>query len=111
MEKRSMAELLTVIGREFGRLEMGRVKLDDWLLDASNTWPESMSGGCHHMGTTRMADDPKSGVVDASCRMHGIRNLYVAGSSVFPTSGSGVPTLTIVALALRLAEHLKRRMG
>ena len=93
--------MLKVIGREFGRLDMGRVKLDDWLMGKASTWPENMRGGSHHMGTTRMADDPKSGVVDGNCRMHGIHNLYVAGSSVFPTSGSGVPTLSIVALSLR----------
>jgi choline dehydrogenase-like flavoprotein len=62
------------------------------------------------MGTTPMADDPKNGIVDRNCRVHGIDNLYVAGSSVFPTYGSGAPTLTIVALSLRLAAHLQRRM-
>ena len=62
----------------------------------------------HHMGTTRMADDPTQGVVDRNCRAHGLTNLFVAGSSVFPTSGSAAPTLTIVALALRLADHLAR---
>jgi choline dehydrogenase-like flavoprotein len=60
----------------------------------------------HHMGTTRMASDPASGVVDADCRVHGVENLYVAGSSVFPTGGNANPTLTIIALALRLADHL-----
>ena len=59
------------------------------------------------MGTTRMSADPAQGVVDADCRVHGMANLYVAGSSVFPTCGSANPTLTIVALALRLAAHLK----
>ena len=59
------------------------------------------------MGTTRMHDDPKRGVVDANGRVHGIDNLYVAGSSVFPTSGAANPTLTIVALAIRLADRLK----
>jgi choline dehydrogenase-like flavoprotein len=59
------------------------------------------------MGTTRMSDDPGQGVVDRNCRVHGISNLFVAGSSVFPTAGSGTPTLTLVALALRLSEHLK----
>jgi choline dehydrogenase-like flavoprotein len=62
------------------------------------------------MGTTRMHPDPKQGVVDADCRVHGVSNLYVAGSSVFPTGGYSNPTLTIVALALRLADHLRQRM-
>jgi choline dehydrogenase-like flavoprotein len=60
----------------------------------------------HHMGTTRMGDDPRVSVVDPDCKVHGIANLFVAGSSVFPTSGSAGPTLTIVALAIRLADHL-----
>ena len=60
----------------------------------------------HPTGTTRMSLDPTSGVVDADCRVHGIDNLYVAGSSVFPTSGHFNPTLVIVALAARLAAHL-----
>ena len=62
----------------------------------------------HHMGTTRMHADPRHGVVDADCRVHGVSNLFVAGSSVLPTSGTAGPTLTIVALALRLARHLRR---
>ena len=63
------------------------------------------------MGTTRMHADPAYGVVDADCRVHGIDNLYVTGSSVFPTGGCANPTLTAVALALRLAEHLAGRLG
>lgn len=69
--------------------------------------PTMMSGHWHHMGTTRMADDPRHGVVDRHCRVHGLANLYVAGSSTFPTGGYANPTLTIVAMALRLAEHLQ----
>jgi choline dehydrogenase-like flavoprotein len=61
----------------------------------------------HHIGTTRMSDDPRTGVVNSDCRVHGINNLFIAGSSIFPTSGYANPTLTIVALAIRLAEHLK----
>ena len=61
----------------------------------------------HHMGTTRMNDNPNRGVVDSNCRVHGVANLYVTGSSVFPTCGNANPTWTIVALALRLGEHLK----
>jgi len=65
------------------------------------------SASRHHMGTTRMHRDPRQGVVDSDGRLHEARNLYVAGSSVFPTSGIVNPTLTILALTLRLADHLK----
>lgn len=68
---------------------------------------EVVAGGHHHMGTTRMSADPNEGVVDANCRVHGVENLYVAGPSVFSTSGCANPLLTVVALALRLADHLR----
>jgi choline dehydrogenase-like flavoprotein len=58
------------------------------------------------MGGTRMADDPATGVVDRNCRLFGMGNLYVAGASVFPSGGHGTPTITVVQLALRLADHL-----
>lgn len=64
----------------------------------------------HSIGTTRMNTDPKFGVVDADCKVHGISNLYVAGSSVFPTGGYANPTLTIIALSMRLADHIKKKM-
>jgi choline dehydrogenase-like flavoprotein len=67
----------------------------------------SCTVGSHHIGTTRMASYPSGGVVDENCRIHGVDNLYVASSSVFPTSGVANPTLTIVALAIRLADHLR----
>jgi GMC oxidoreductase len=70
--------------------------------------PVLFEGDFHHLGTTRMHADPHRGVVDADCRVHGLRNLYIAGSSVFPTFGCSNPTLTVVALALRLADHLRR---
>jgi choline dehydrogenase-like flavoprotein len=57
-----------------------------------------------------MAEDERQGVVDSTCKVHNVDNLYVAGSSVFPTSGNINPTLTLVALALRLADHLKQRI-
>ncbi|MFI5796311.1 GMC oxidoreductase [Streptomyces sp. NPDC051677] len=69
-------------------------------------WPDDTVGGLHHLGTTRMAHSPTEGVVDSNCRAHDIRNLYIAGGSIFPTSGYAPPTLTIIALALRLADHL-----
>ena len=66
-------------------------------------------GGPHHMGTTRMSADPRRGVVDADCRVHSVDNLYVTGSSVFATGGYANPTYPLVALALRLADHLRAR--
>ena len=86
---------------------MGRGRL---AVPSEELWNSDLDGGCHHMGTTRMDNDPKKGVVDAQGKVHGIDNLYVGGSSVFPTGGFANPTLTIVALALRLASHLKKRM-
>jgi choline dehydrogenase-like flavoprotein len=70
-------------------------------------WPGRILPGYHHMGATRMHEDPRHGVVDANAKMHAVDNLYVAGSSVFPTSGAANPTLTIAALAIRLADHLQ----
>ena len=78
-------------------------------LDATE-WPSNMGCSWHHCGTTRMHADPKRGVVDANCRVHGMQNLYIAGSSVFPTNGQGNPTLTIVTLSLRLADHLATKV-
>jgi choline dehydrogenase-like flavoprotein len=73
-------------------------------------WPDDLEGGWHQLGTTRMHEDPKEGVVDANGCVHGMSNLYIAGGSVFPTGGAAPPTLTIVALALRLASHLKQNI-
>ncbi len=70
-----------------------------WLLDTL--------GGPHHLGTTRMTQSDDDGVVDADCRVHHMSNLFIAGGSVFPTSGYAPPTLTIIAVAMRLADHLK----
>ena len=69
-----------------------------------------LAGGWHQMGTTRMSDDPATGVVDRDQKVFGTDNLYIAGSSVFTTAGSGTPTMTIVALTLRLVDHLKAQL-
>ena len=69
------------------------------------------SDASHHMGTTRMSDNPRTGVVDTNCKIHGVDNLYVSGSSVFPSAGHANPTLTIVALALRLAHQIRAAHG
>ena len=67
--------------------------------------------GGHHIGTARMGSDPNSSVVDADCRVHGIANLYVDGAATIPTSSQANPTLTLVALSLRMAEHLKTHLA
>jgi choline dehydrogenase-like flavoprotein len=65
-------------------------------------------GERHHLGTTRMHRDVRHGVVNANARVHSLDNLYIAGSSVFPTAGFANPSLTVVAMSIRLAEHLKK---
>lgn len=111
LDQRSVRVFFEIVGQEFGRLGMGRIQLLDWLIDGDDSdWPSFLSGGFHHMGTTRMHEDPKRGVLDADAKVHGIENLYVAGASAFPTSGAPNPTLTLIALSLRLSDHLKLKV-
>lgn len=110
-DRQSLQSAAHAVGTELGARGLGRLQLAPWLRGDSAAWPDRIWGGCHHLGTTRMADDPGTGVVDRNCRMHTVDNLYVAGSSVFPTGGYVPPTLTIVALACRLADHLKTLLG
>jgi len=95
-----------IIGEELNRAGLGRlyIKMKD------ESPPSDIHGGYHHMGTTRMHVDPKKGVVDENCRVHGISNLFIAGPSVFPTGGYANPVLTTVALSVKLADHLKNVM-
>ncbi|WP_095588514.1 GMC oxidoreductase [Actibacterium ureilyticum] len=97
-----------ILAEEMGRLGYGRV----WsqILRDDSEWPGPIWHGKHHCGTTRMSNDPRTGVVDANCKAHGISNLYISSSSVFPTHGAATPTLTITAMAIRLADHLKEAM-
>jgi choline dehydrogenase-like flavoprotein len=108
VDRENVRRTLEILGAEIGAAGIGRLKI----LHGENEtgWPGDLDGGQHHMGTTRMSDDPKQGVVDSDCRVHGMSNLFVAGSSVFPTPGGATPTLLLVALALRLADHLKGMM-
>jgi choline dehydrogenase-like flavoprotein len=106
-DRHSLVAHMHSLALEFGATGMGRMVL---YVEDDGLWPARVDGGSHHMGTTRMHDDPKQGVVDRNGKVHGMDNLYVAGSSVFPTSGSANPTLTIVALTLRLADHLRPRL-
>jgi choline dehydrogenase-like flavoprotein len=111
IDLRTLRVAVTEAGRLMAEQDVGRLKVIDWLLDDSvKPNLDQLWGGSHHMGTTRMSDDPKTGVVNASQRVHSIDNLYVGGSSVFATSGHANPTYTIVQLTLRLGDHLTARL-
>ncbi len=93
-----------IINEELIKLGAGSLNIEM----KSTRPPETLHGGWHHMGTTRMHVNPRQGVVDENCKIHGIINLFVAGASVFPTSGYANPVLTTVALTLRLADHVAK---
>jgi choline dehydrogenase-like flavoprotein len=103
LDRRSVERTVALLGEALGSAGSGRVFSRP---SSDLRFVDGVGGGYHHMGTTRMGADPRTSVVDRNCRAHAVDNLYVAGSSVFPTSGYANPTLTIVALALRLADHL-----
>jgi choline dehydrogenase-like flavoprotein len=103
---RSMRLFMHRLNESFRRASLGHVELG--FDDDISGWRGAAIGGKHHMGTTRMHRDATQGVVDADALVHGTSNLFIAGSSVFPGGGFANPTLTIVALAIRLADHLKR---
>lgn len=100
----SMRAFTALVSDGLQRSAVGRIDLK--IPDNPAGWRSAAIGGKHHMGTTRMHVEPTHGVVDADCRVHGTSNLFVTGSSVFPSGGFANPTLTIVALALRLGDHL-----
>ena len=108
IDKRSFRRSHEIFAEEFEAAGEGKllIKIDK----DERIWPPTLIGFAHHMGTTRMHVDHKKGVVDANCKVHGLSNLYIAGSSVFSTAGAAPPTLTIVALALKLADHIKGLM-
>ena len=108
IDNRTTRVLARRLATELTRLEVGRVHIPQWLADEDGEWGDEIGWGHHHAGTTRMSDDPQAGVVNADCRLHGVENVFVIGSSVFPTCGYANPTLTIVALAMRLTDHLTR---
>lgn len=92
-------------------IDGGRIKLDDWIMNENNYPDNDLIAGCHHMGGTRMHENPRFGVVDKNCRVYGSENLYMAGSSVFTTGGHNNPTLPIIQLSLRLANHLHKKLS
>ncbi len=108
-ERRTARRLLALVRDALDGAGLGRAELRP--IHDGARWDPSLVGGAHHMGTTRMHASPREGVVDEHGRVHEIGNLHVAGSSVFPTGGHANPTLTIVALSLRLADRLRAVLG
>lgn len=116
IDRRSARVLVETLGAELDRLGVGRVIPEPWLVAGEGPhWVFDPGignhpiGGYHHMGTTRMSAGPADGVVDRHCRVHGVANLHIAGSSVFATAGWANPTLPIIAFAQRLAARLADR--
>ena len=117
LDYRSIRRTQEIAAAGIGKSNLGRMQITN--PEQANVWqdPNHISasvqprGAFHHMGTTRMHRNPKYGVVDENCRVHGTKNLYVAGSSVFPTCGYVNPTLTIVAMAYRMADHLSSMLN
>lgn len=110
MERRTLTEGLRLFGETLAAKNLGRVRLADWLVNGEDYPADQELAGHHHMGGTRMSEDPNKGIVDRNCKVHGMDNLYVGGSSVFATSGQCNPTTTIVALAARLGDHLSHKI-
>ena len=93
------------MAKEFSLSGLGNVRLEDFILDSNQEI--KFGHHAHHMGTTRMSEHPKYGVVDKNSKVHDLNNLYIAGSSVFSTGGACNPTMPIIQLTLRLADHLQ----
>jgi choline dehydrogenase-like flavoprotein len=105
LDRHTHRVLGALTGDRLARACAGRYEAAHWTVDPEA--PSDVHGTAHHMGTTRMAEDATQGVVDTKGKVHGVANLHVAGSSVFPTGGWAFPTFTLIALSLRLAEELR----
>jgi choline dehydrogenase-like flavoprotein len=105
----SVRRTLDLVAQEIERSGIGRLTFDRDTLEEDLLRFGAYGG--HHIGTARMGADPRSSVVDADCRVHSTGNLFVAGSAVFPTSSQANPTLTLIALTLRLGQHLAQRLS
>jgi len=105
-ERRTIVRIAELACDAFARAGIPRPILETWVAE-KRLADGAIIDMAHTLGTTRMSADPRSGVVDANCRVHGVRGLYVAGASTFPTSGHANPTLMILALAIRLADAIK----
>lgn len=108
-DRTTIVETVRIFANELAQTGKGRVRLADWIVDDGPIPDDGMMAIWHHMGGTRMSRNPARGITDKDLKVHGLENLYIGGSSVYPTGGGYAnPTLTIVQLSLRLAAHLTR---
>ena len=101
---RTITRAQQIVDAALRRSGLGRIDIET----REDRIPPKIHGGWHHMGTTRMHDDPRQGVVNSDCRVHGVSNLFIAGASIFPTVGYANPVLTTLAVVLRLSRHIKK---
>ena len=111
LECRTALQFSQLIDKLFRQAGWGSVRIDQELEQCGIITDKALQESYHHIGSTRMSESGKDGVVNRNCTVHGIDNLHLVGASVMPTGGHVNPTFTIVSLALRLADHLERRGG
>jgi len=111
LEQHSVHQYMKLFSREWERMGLGTAEWHESLLEDRDKWLTACRDTYHQLGTTRMSNDPHDGVVDIDLKVHGINNLYVGSCSVLPTGGSSNPTLTMMALCLRVADHIKQNLS
>ena len=107
----SLRTFARAVRDELQHTGIGALDLAPWLSDEAVDWSDRVTDQFHHMGTARMHDSPRLGVTNPDCGVHGVANLFVGGSAVFPTGGHSNPTLTLIALCMRLSDKLKRDLA
>ncbi|MBK8278020.1 MAG: hypothetical protein IPK92_19960 [Nitrospira sp.] len=107
LEKRTMQEYVQLFRHEWERLDLGHARWKQKLFEEGDRWLEDVVDVYHQTGGTPMSEHPSGGVADAQLRVHGVANLFLASCSVFPSAGSANPTFTLLALTVRLADHLR----
>jgi len=111
LTRKTVATMVRLLRKRLRQANLGTLTKNEALRSLAEGNDQVLYDQGHHMGTTRMAARPEEGVVDPDCKVFGVDNLYIGGSSVFPTGGHSNPTLTLVALAIRLGDHLSQRIG
>jgi len=110
-DRHTVETAIQEFGAYLATTDLGRMKVVEWIVEGRDYPADEELAGFHHMGGTRMALTPAEGIVDRDCKVFGVENLYIGGSSVFPTGGHTNPTYSIVQLALRLGDHLQQKIS